>query len=116
MVQFPFSKRKTSWLKLNGNVSFQDYVDMLGDDDCDASHQKKIRREVNQNLNAEGPCGKILRSMRIPMENDDEDYEWHFFLDLRSYSKCLLNVGLGVSCRWTSNHSKSRETTLTAQS
>ena len=78
MVQFPFSKRKTSWLKLNGNVSFQDYVDMLGDDDCDASHQKKIRREVNQNLNAEGPCGKILRSMRIPMENDDEDYEWHF--------------------------------------
>ena len=41
MVQFPFSKRKTSWLKLNGNVSFQDYVDMLGDDDCDASHQKK---------------------------------------------------------------------------
>ena len=79
MVQFPFSKRKTSWLKLNGNVSFQDYVDMLGDDDCDASHQKKkIRREANQNLNAEGPCGKILRSMRIPMENDDEDYEWHF--------------------------------------
>ena len=37
-------------------------------------------------------------------------------LDLRSYSKCLLNVGLGVSCRCTSNHAKSCETTLTAQS
>lgn len=78
MSQCPLKKSKKTSLKLLRNISFQDHVAMLGDDDGDTSHQrKKLRMEIKDHLNVDGVCGNILRSMKIPLKGDEE-YEWHF--------------------------------------
>lgn len=78
MSQCPLKKSKKTSLKLLRNISFQDHVAMLGDDDGDTSHQrKKLRMEIKDHLNVGGVCGNILRSMKIPLKGDEE-YEWHF--------------------------------------
>lgn len=74
----PSRNQKKTSLKLLRNISFQDHVAMLGDDDGDTSHQrKKLRMEIKDHLNVGGVCGNILRSMKIPLKGDEE-YEWHF--------------------------------------
>ena len=68
---------KGNCLKLPRNVTFHDYVALVGDDDADEGHQcKKIRRCMNEILTQEGACGPILRSTDILV--DQEVYQWHF--------------------------------------
>ena len=73
----PFAKKPASTLRLPQSCSFQDYVALLGNDGCDASHQaKKIRIEMKEPLLAQGPCGAIMRSMKVQVRDDAID--WYF--------------------------------------
>lgn len=69
-------KQQTRRIPLH--CSLGDQVAFLGDKDRDDGHQrKKIRAEMKDPLTAEGVCGPIMRSMKIPLD-DDSEIDWWF--------------------------------------
>ena len=63
--------------KLPRNLSLQDHVALLGDDQLDPGHQrKKLRMELLKPLSIERECGALLRSMTVTL--GDKSYEWHY--------------------------------------
>ena len=66
------------FIRLPRNVSFGDYIELLGDDEHDDTHQrKKLRMQIRDPLLAEGRCGQLLRSMEVTM-HDGKKYQWHY--------------------------------------
>lgn len=58
------------FIRLPRNVSFGDYIELLGDDEHDDTHQrKKLRMQIRDPLLAEGRCGQLLRSMEVTMHD-----------------------------------------------
>ena len=69
-------KQQTRRIPLH--CSLGDQVAFLGDKDRDDGHQReKIRAEMKDPLTAEGVCGPIMRSMKIPLD-DDSEIDWWF--------------------------------------
>lgn len=63
--------------KLPRNVTFRDYVALLGNEGASDSHQrKKIRTEVTRDLESPGPCGKINGFLTLSV--DGVPFKWHY--------------------------------------